>query len=99
MHFIFKTELLSQHLKHRNLYFSRRGISSPPVKSLFLGHLVELQEDNKPHEKFLEWRQIYGDTFGIYEGAHRVIVTSDPELLHLVLTKYFDKFHARKVRL
>ncbi|KAE9552555.1 hypothetical protein FO519_004252 [Halicephalobus sp. NKZ332] len=85
------------HLKSRNMYFLKKGIPSPPIKSLFLGHLKELQENEKPHEKLLEWKHVYGDTFGIFEGAHRVIVTSDPELLHLVLIKEFNKFHARKM--
>jgi hypothetical protein len=85
------------YLRYRNRYFERIGLPSPPISSLLLGNLREKQANLSEHLQLLEWEKQYGQTYGTYEGAHRVIVTSDPELLNDVFIKQFDNFHSRKV--
>ena len=84
-------------MKKRNSYFAEKGIPHPPVNSLFLGNLPEYEKGLQQHTKLLEWEKTYGDTYGIYEGSHRVIVSSDPELVHDVLVKQFHAFRSRKI--
>ena len=87
----------SVYLKKRNSYFFEKGIPHPPVNSLFLGNLPEYEKGLQQHLKLLEWEKIYGDTYGIYEGSHRVIISSDPELINEVLSKQFHVFRSRKL--
>ncbi|KAE9555423.1 hypothetical protein FO519_001360 [Halicephalobus sp. NKZ332] len=85
------------HLKKRNSYFAEKGIPHPPINSLFLGNIPEYEKGLQQHLKLLEWEKTYGDTYGIYEGSHRVIVSSDPELVNEVLVKQFHAFRSRKL--
>ena len=48
--------------------------------------------------KLLEWEKTYGDTFGIYEGSHKVLISSDPDLVYDVLVKQFTVFRSRKLQ-
>uniref|UniRef100_A0A1I7YPM7 Cytochrome P450 n=1 Tax=Steinernema glaseri TaxID=37863 RepID=A0A1I7YPM7_9BILA len=85
------------YLKKRAQYFKKRGIPSPTAQSLFLGHLKEKERDGQWFVRYRDWEDKYGRTFGIYEGGHRLIVTSDLDILDDVFNKQFSKFHARKV--
>lgn len=62
-----------------------------------MGNLPEYEKGLQQHTKLLEWEKTYGTTYGIYEGAQRVIVSSDPELVHDVLVKQFHVFRSRKI--
>ncbi|KAE9554953.1 hypothetical protein FO519_001850 [Halicephalobus sp. NKZ332] len=84
-------------LKKRNSYFAEKGIPHPPIDSLFLGNLPTYEKGLQQHLKLLEWEKTYGDTYGIYEGSHKVIVSSDPELINEVLVKQFHAFRSRKL--
>ena len=44
-----------------------------------------------------KWAAKYGDTFGYYEGALPVLVTSRLDILGQVLVKQFANFHGRQV--
>uniref|UniRef100_A0AC35FZE3 Cytochrome P450 n=1 Tax=Panagrolaimus sp. PS1159 TaxID=55785 RepID=A0AC35FZE3_9BILA len=85
------------YLKHRSTYFQRIGLSQPPITSIFLGNLEEFEKDHKQHEKLVEWHEKYGPTFGMLQGAHRVIVTSDMNILNEVFVKQFHTFQARMI--
>ncbi|KAK0429321.1 hypothetical protein QR680_011317 [Steinernema hermaphroditum] len=85
------------YLKRRARYFQDRGIPGPEVPSLFLGHLKEKERDGKWFVRYKDWEEQYGKTFGIYEGGHRIIVTSDLDILDDVFNKQFNKFHSRKI--
>uniref|UniRef100_A0AC34FDR9 Cytochrome P450 n=1 Tax=Panagrolaimus sp. ES5 TaxID=591445 RepID=A0AC34FDR9_9BILA len=92
MHHIFNF-----YLKHRSKYFQRLGLPQPPITSIFLGNLEEFERNGKNHEKLFEWHQKYGTTFGMLQGAHRVIVTSDLNILNEVYVKQFHTFQARMI--
>uniref|UniRef100_A0A914YQL2 Cytochrome P450 n=1 Tax=Panagrolaimus superbus TaxID=310955 RepID=A0A914YQL2_9BILA len=85
------------YLKHRSKYFQRLGIPQPPISSIFLGNLEEFEKDQKQHEKLEEWHKKYGPTFGMLQGAHRVIVTSDLNIINEVYVKQFHTFQARQL--
>uniref|UniRef100_A0AC34FH50 Cytochrome P450 n=1 Tax=Panagrolaimus sp. ES5 TaxID=591445 RepID=A0AC34FH50_9BILA len=87
----------SLYLRHRCNYFASRNIPQPPVTSYFLGNLDELEKDGKHMDHLRKWDSEYGKLFGIMEGSHRVIVTSDVNLLHEVFVKQFPVFQSRKV--
>uniref|UniRef100_A0AC34FV84 Cytochrome P450 n=1 Tax=Panagrolaimus sp. ES5 TaxID=591445 RepID=A0AC34FV84_9BILA len=82
---------------HRSKYFQRLGIPQPPITSLFLGNLEEFERDQKQHEKLVEWHEKYGSTFGMLQGAHRVIVTADLNIINEVYVKQFHTFQARQL--
>lgn len=44
-----------------------------------------------------EWTKIYGKTYGYYEGAAPILVTSDLQILEQVLVKQFANFHGHQV--
>uniref|UniRef100_A0A914YD48 Cytochrome P450 n=1 Tax=Panagrolaimus superbus TaxID=310955 RepID=A0A914YD48_9BILA len=85
------------YLRHRSKYFQRLSLPGPPITSIFLGNLEEFERNGKNHEKLLEWHQTYGPTFGMLQGAHRVIVTSDLNILNEVYVKQFPTFQARMI--
>uniref|UniRef100_A0AC34PUA0 Cytochrome P450 n=1 Tax=Panagrolaimus sp. JU765 TaxID=591449 RepID=A0AC34PUA0_9BILA len=82
---------------NRSKYFKRRGIPGPEPESLFTGSLKELQQNKTPiSKKILEWEQIYGKTFGYFEGGQKVIATSDLSVIRDVFQNKFENFHSRK---
>ncbi|KAK0429204.1 hypothetical protein QR680_011251 [Steinernema hermaphroditum] len=83
----------------RSTYFKRLGLPYPKPSSLFLGSVQELQEALQPQEKMYEWEKELGDTYGIIEGGHKTIVTSDLSILQDVFVKKFECFHGRKLPL
>uniref|UniRef100_A0A914Q518 Cytochrome P450 n=1 Tax=Panagrolaimus davidi TaxID=227884 RepID=A0A914Q518_9BILA len=85
------------YLKHRSTYFRRLGIPQPPITSTFLGNFVEFEKNHQQWETLIKWQKIYGQTFGILLGAHRVIVTSDFNILNEVFIKQFHIFQARMI--
>uniref|UniRef100_A0A914XYD4 Cytochrome P450 n=1 Tax=Panagrolaimus superbus TaxID=310955 RepID=A0A914XYD4_9BILA len=85
------------YLWHRCNYFASRNIPQPPVTSYFLGNLDELEKNGKHMDQLRQWDTEYGKLFGIMEGSHRVLVTSDANLLHEVLVKQFPIFQSRKI--
>ncbi|GMR62187.1 hypothetical protein PMAYCL1PPCAC_32382, partial [Pristionchus mayeri] len=46
--------------------------------------------------KLGEWTKKYGKTYGIMEGATRMVITSDLELVSEAFIKQFDNFYSRK---
>uniref|UniRef100_A0AC35F960 Cytochrome P450 n=1 Tax=Panagrolaimus sp. PS1159 TaxID=55785 RepID=A0AC35F960_9BILA len=85
------------YLKHRSKYFQRLGLPQPPITSYFLGNLEEFERNQKQHEKLVEWHKKYGITFGMLQGAHRVIVTSDVNIINEVYVKQFHSFQSRQL--
>uniref|UniRef100_A0AC35FA97 Cytochrome P450 n=1 Tax=Panagrolaimus sp. PS1159 TaxID=55785 RepID=A0AC35FA97_9BILA len=85
------------YLKRRSTYFQRLGIPQPPITSTFLGNFIEFEKDHQQWETLIKWQKIYGQTFGILLGAHRVIVTSDFDILNEVFIKQFHTFQARMI--
>uniref|UniRef100_A0A1I7ZZ64 Cytochrome P450 n=1 Tax=Steinernema glaseri TaxID=37863 RepID=A0A1I7ZZ64_9BILA len=83
----------------RSAYFKRLGLPYPKPSSLFLGSVAELQQDLQPQEKMFQWEKELGDTYGIIEGGHKTIVTSDLSILQDVFVKKFECFHGRKLPL
>uniref|UniRef100_A0A914V6Y3 Cytochrome P450 n=1 Tax=Plectus sambesii TaxID=2011161 RepID=A0A914V6Y3_9BILA len=81
---------------NRSQYFKRRGIPGPSPSSVFTGSLKELQKDNAPPLRMVEWEKKYGETYGFYEGGNRIIVTSDLEILQDIFVRKFENFYTRK---
>uniref|UniRef100_A0A914VYX4 Cytochrome P450 n=1 Tax=Plectus sambesii TaxID=2011161 RepID=A0A914VYX4_9BILA len=81
---------------NRSQYFKRRGIPGPSPSSVFTGNLKELQKDNAPPLRLVEWEKEYGGTYGIFEGGNKTIVTSDLEILQDIFVRKFENFYARK---
>lgn len=69
----------------------------PTPSSWFTGSLKEVQKDSTPPLQLVEWEKQYGETYGYMEGANRVIVTSDLDVLHDVFIRKFENFHGRRV--
>uniref|UniRef100_A0A7E4V4S3 Cytochrome P450 n=1 Tax=Panagrellus redivivus TaxID=6233 RepID=A0A7E4V4S3_PANRE len=83
--------------KKNATYWKDRGIDGPPSPKLFFNHLDDLLSYEKPSCFTLkEWTQKYGNTYGIYEGLRRVLVISDPDMVHEMFVKKFEYFHGRK---
>uniref|UniRef100_A0A914R013 Cytochrome P450 n=1 Tax=Panagrolaimus davidi TaxID=227884 RepID=A0A914R013_9BILA len=85
------------YLKHRSTYFQRVGLPQPPITSTYLGNLEEFEKDHQQWETLIKWQKIYGQTFGVLLGAHRVVVTSDLDILNEVFVKQFHTFQARMI--
>uniref|UniRef100_A0A914XCR5 Cytochrome P450 n=1 Tax=Plectus sambesii TaxID=2011161 RepID=A0A914XCR5_9BILA len=82
---------------NRSQYFKRRGIPGPSPSSVFTGNLKELQKDNAPPLRLVEWEKKYGETYGFYEGGNRIIATSDLDILQDIFVRKFENFHSRKI--
>uniref|UniRef100_A0AC35GSR9 Cytochrome P450 n=1 Tax=Panagrolaimus sp. PS1159 TaxID=55785 RepID=A0AC35GSR9_9BILA len=85
------------YLKHRSTYFQRLGLPHPSITSTFLGNFEEFEKGHKQWETLKNWEKKYGQTFGMLLGAHRVIVTSDLDILNEVYVKRFHTFQARMI--
>lgn len=85
------------HLKNRTSYFAKKGIPTPKFNHLYLGHLPEYEKNDKEVERLSEWEKECGDTYGIYEGSHKVLVSSDIDLINDVFVKQFHQFRSRKL--
>ncbi|BFY97910.1 hypothetical protein BsWGS_00950 [Bradybaena similaris] len=81
--------------KRQMSVFKTMGIPGPEPNFLF-GNLLAFK-DTPVFKKHKEWRDVYGETFGYYEGPTPVLVTSDVHVLQEVFIKQFNKFHARKL--
>ncbi len=64
---------------------------------MFTGSLYELEKDSNPQQQYVEWEKQYGETYGLFEGGNKTIVTSDLEILNDVFIRKFENFHGRKV--
>jgi cytochrome P450 len=82
-------------MQKRYLYFSERGIPTPPFR-YFFGHLKTLWNAASFHRQFESWTKQYGKIYGIYQGAIPTLVVSDPEFIEEVFVKQFHVFHARR---
>jgi len=79
-----------------NQYWKRRGIKGPPLVP-FLGVLDRLGDPKHPNVfKYNEWSKIYGKYYGIQKGRQNVLITSDAEMVHEMLTTKFELFHERE---
>ncbi|GMR40190.1 hypothetical protein PMAYCL1PPCAC_10385, partial [Pristionchus mayeri] len=82
---------------HRSSYFTRRGLPQVPIRSLIFGSSPDLFSKANPRFfKLEEWTKKYGKTYGVMEGATRMVITSDLELVNEVFIKQFDNFYSRK---
>lgn len=75
--------------------FRKMGIPGPEPNFLF-GNILSFFWQPL-FQKFQSWRNVYGETYGYYEGPTPVLVSSDLDFLHEVFVKQFKNFHARKV--
>ncbi|XP_067687896.1 cytochrome P450 3A29-like [Haliotis asinina] len=71
-------------------YFKTRGIPGPPPTPL-LGHATGVSF----FHKLKDWKQQYGDVFGIFVGRKPTFVISDLDILKEVLVKSFSSFRNR----
>ncbi|CAD6187178.1 unnamed protein product [Caenorhabditis auriculariae] len=77
-------------------YWKRKGIQGPPGIP-FLGNYMQVANVHKPRYFVLnKWTKKYGKIFGYYEGATKVLVVSDLDMLQELFIKKFDNFYARK---
>ncbi|GMR41540.1 hypothetical protein PMAYCL1PPCAC_11735 [Pristionchus mayeri] len=78
-------------------YWLRRGVVAVPPKSIVFGSTKELLQKDYPRVlKYRDWGRKYGKTYGIKEGVHNMLVTSDLEMVQEIFVKQFDYFHSRK---
>lgn len=84
-------------LKLRDNYklFEKLNIPGPKPVPIF-GSIQEFRDKN-PLDVFKQWRKIYGDVYGFFEGFCPSIVINSPEMAKQILVKHFDKFHVRPV--
>jgi len=76
-------------------FFKKMGIKGPPP-SLLRGNLTEIRT-NGMHPSFRNWAAEYGTTYGFFEAARPVLVSSDPDLIQQITIQNFSKFHGRKL--
>uniref|UniRef100_A0A914IEG0 Cytochrome P450 n=1 Tax=Globodera rostochiensis TaxID=31243 RepID=A0A914IEG0_GLORO len=78
-------------------YWKRRGIASPDGK-LFSGNLDQMFWE-KPLRLFQlhKWTEQFGKVYGLLTGWQKMLVVSDPAMVHEVLTTKFDYFHGRMI--
>ncbi|GMS88839.1 hypothetical protein PENTCL1PPCAC_11014, partial [Pristionchus entomophagus] len=83
---------------HRSsTYWQRRGVVAVPPRSMIFGSMKDLTQKDYPRPlKYRDWGKKYGKTYGIKEGVHNTLVTSDLEMIHEIFVKQFDYFHSRK---
>ena len=43
------------------------------------------------------WTELYGKTYGYYEGHRPILVTSDLDIVNEIFIKQFNNFTGRKV--
>eukprot|EP00106_Octopus_bimaculoides_P002302 XP_014769744.1 PREDICTED: cytochrome P450 3A43-like [Octopus bimaculoides] len=79
--------------RRRYSLFKELGIPGPePV--CYLGNMIELKKRGFcDAPKY--WREVYGDTYGVFLGANPNLVVSDPEIIQEVLVKRFSNFTNR----
>ncbi|CAB3404871.1 unnamed protein product [Caenorhabditis bovis] len=78
------------------LYWRRRGIAGP-LGYPFIGLSWQmLSHRYSPYVKLGEWTKKYGKVWGYTEGASKVLVISDADLVNEVFVKQFDNFYGRK---
>ncbi|GMR41446.1 hypothetical protein PMAYCL1PPCAC_11641 [Pristionchus mayeri] len=78
-------------------YWFRRGIAAVPPRSMIFGSTQDLLQKDYPRVlKYRDWGREYGKTYGIKEGVHNTLITSDLEMVHEMFVKQFDYFHSRK---
>ncbi|KAL8615726.1 hypothetical protein ACOMHN_007479 [Nucella lapillus] len=75
--------------------FKDMGIPGPEPNFLFCNLLAF--KSKMMFERYLEWHQTYGETFGYFEGPTPVLVTANADALQQVFVKQFNNFHARKL--
>lgn len=76
--------------------FQKMNVPGPTPNFLF-GNLLGFAKKQAFYDTYLDWYHIYGKTYGYFEGLRPVLVTADLDVLHQVMVKKFDVFHARKV--
>ncbi|XP_053407088.1 putative cytochrome P450 CYP13A10 isoform X1 [Mercenaria mercenaria] len=75
--------------------FKRMGIPGPSPNFLF-GNLLTFWK-TPMFKQYGKWSEVFGKTYGYFEGPSPVIVTSDTDILSEVFVKQFKSFHARKI--
>ncbi|KAI6211226.1 hypothetical protein M3Y96_00411400 [Aphelenchoides besseyi] len=77
-------------------YWQRRGIDGPPSR-LFFGIVHKFGFSEYPNVFLLrDWTKEYGRVYGIQKGWKNVLVISDPEMVHEMMTEKFNVFHERE---
>ncbi|CAF0750430.1 unnamed protein product [Brachionus calyciflorus] len=76
-------------------FFKKRGIKNPDFE-FFYGNFRELSKDKNYSEKLKKWTEIYGKTYGYFEGHLPILVTSDLDIIQEVFIKQSTNFSARK---
>eukprot|EP00057_Strongylocentrotus_purpuratus_P022380 XP_011676854.1 PREDICTED: cytochrome P450 3A14 [Strongylocentrotus purpuratus] len=73
-------------------YWIRHGISSPPSQPV-LGNTYEWRKGQ--HNKYVEYKQKYGNFFGVYNFNRPILVISDLDAARNILVKDFHHFYNR----
>ena len=76
-------------------FFSRLGIKTPTPIEFFYGNFREIQKE-KYSEALKKWTNVYGKTYGYYEGHYPIMVTSDIDLIREIFISQASNFAARK---
>ena len=70
-----------------------------PRTTLLLGNLHQLSAGYRtlsPVDQYREWTRRFGPIYGVQFGGTPMLVISDLEMAHEVLTNKFSLFHQRK---
>ncbi|XP_077526710.1 putative cytochrome P450 6a13 [Haemaphysalis longicornis] len=74
--------------------FEGTGIPVPPLQSLVNGHADAILKQTQ-FESFDRWLKEYGDVFGFFLGDVPFVVVNEPNVLHEIFAREFNKFTAR----
>lgn len=91
--------LLLYYIVYRFRYFSARSIPSPPIRSIFFGHMLELWSVSLYSHQIRDWTCKYGSVYGLFEGMRPIYVISDIKMIEEIFVKQFTRFSSRRTTL
>uniref|UniRef100_A0A1I7TA16 Cytochrome P450 n=1 Tax=Caenorhabditis tropicalis TaxID=1561998 RepID=A0A1I7TA16_9PELO len=87
---------ISTYYLYQWTFWKRRGVPGPWGVPVFGKSGTMLDDTVPPPLVIQKWTQKYGKIFGFMEGAQKVMVISDPDLVQEVFVKQYDNFYGRK---